>query len=76
MKRMLAMNTIAALMLCGCGGTGTEESYDAAQPPAAPTENRALLDAVQRPLERAREVDDLAAGRKGELDEQIEGAAQ
>ena len=73
MKRTVAMIGVAALLLSACDGAGKETGQNAEQ---EPTENRALLDAAQRPLERAHEVEDIGAGRKGDLDEQIESAAK
>jgi hypothetical protein len=60
----------AALALGGCGGAGTENKT-APEPAADSSQNRELLNAVKEPLDRAHEVEDIAAGRKGQLDEDI-----
>ena len=63
---------MTALTVGGCGGAESDKAPD---PTTGSTQDRALLDAVQQPLDRAHGVEDIAAGRKGELDQQIEGAA-
>jgi hypothetical protein len=60
----------ASLALGGCGGAGTENNA-APEPAADSSQNRELLNAVKEPLDRAHEVEDIAAGRKGQLDEDI-----
>ena len=56
---------VLALAISGCGGG------------SAPAEDQhALLDAAQEPLDKAREVEDISAGRKAQLDEEIGDADQ
>jgi hypothetical protein len=68
----IAMATVA-LALSACAA---DESDQTAETEAAASGDRALLDAAQRPLDRARGVEDIAAGRKGDLDEDIERSEQ
>jgi hypothetical protein len=63
----------AALAMCACGAPQGDTGPNKADESAA---NRALLDAAEQPLERARAVEDIAAGRKAELDGAIEESAQ
>lgn len=71
MKSLQCVMAVAVLGLCGCGGA------DPGQEPEADAErNRALLDAAEQPLMRAREVEHISAARKGQLDEEIEGAEE
>jgi hypothetical protein len=64
------MAALAALLaLAGCGGApedgaGAEEADEAG----------VLLESARRPLERAGEVEDIAAGRKEALDAGLEAA--
>ena len=62
---------IIALAFGGCDGAVSDKGPE---PDAGVAHDRALLDAVQQPLERAHGVDDIAAGRKGELDQEIDAA--
>ncbi len=62
---------IAAFMLGGCSG---EDSGGSTEPADAAGQNRELLNAVKQPLDRAHEVEDISAARKGELDREIESA--
>ena len=67
MKTIALLSSLAvALALPGCGGKAPEEQAG----------DQALLDAAQEPLEKAREVEDISAGRKAQLDEEIEQADQ
>lgn len=61
----------ALLLVAGCGGPPAD---DGARAEAEPAENRVLLDYAERPLEKARGVEDLNLQRKGELDEDIAGS--
>jgi hypothetical protein len=61
---------VAGLVLAGCGSP-TDEGEEAAAP--ADRAPGVLLESARRPLERAGEAEDLAAGRKDALDAQIEG---
>ena len=63
----IALGTVA-LVLGACTQDQPEETEDPA------SGNRVLLDAAQQPLDRARAVEDIAAGRKGDLDQQMEAA--
>ena len=63
----------AALALGGCGGAGTENKTTP-EPAADSSQNRELLNAVQEPLDRAHAAEDIAAGRKGQLDEDIKAS--
>lgn len=63
----------AALALGGCGGKNSE-TEKATEPAADTSQDRALLNAAQEPLDRAHEVEDIAAGRKGQLDEEIKAS--
>ena len=68
---------MTALALGGCGGAESDKTPEPATGAARDrTQDRALLNAVQQPLDRAHEVEDIAAGRKGELDKEIEQAAE
>jgi hypothetical protein len=60
----------AILVLAACG---EPDAGDAPARTDAP-ENGVLLDYAQRPIERAKGVEDLSAERRGELDEQIEAS--
>ena len=59
--------SLAAILAAGCGGPAPEEAASEGEP----TENRVLLDYAERPLERARGVEDLSLQRKDGLDEEI-----
>jgi len=68
-----ALFATVAVALCGCDRAadgGTDATAVGSEPADA-----ALLDAARQPLERARGVEDIAAGRKAALDEDIAGAA-
>ena len=74
--RAISMAMVAAaLALGGCGGAGPENEK-APEPTADSSQDRALLNAVQEPLDRAHGVEDIAAGRKGQLDEDIKESEQ
>ena len=64
--RVLAVLALAGV-LGACGGNEPAPAADA-------VDNRELLEAAQAPLERAREVEDLSAARRAELDAAIEQA--
>jgi hypothetical protein len=68
MKTIALLSSLAvALSLAGCGGgKAPEEQADAG--------DHALLDAAREPLEKAHEVEDVSAGRKAQLDEEIDQA--
>jgi hypothetical protein len=65
---------LAAAALAACGGP--ERTPEAGEPAesAEPKGGGVLLDAARAPLERASEVEDIAATRKAELDAQLERA--
>lgn len=63
----------AALVLGGCAGNESDES---AQADSAPPRDRALLDAARQPLDRAHAVEEITAGRKAKLDEEISESEQ
>jgi hypothetical protein len=65
-KPCLTLVLLAAA--AGCGGP-PEPEPDARE---ATEERGALRDAIQQPLDRARVVEDIAAGRKDELDEALQ----
>lgn len=67
------LTLVMALAMCACGAPQGDAGRDKAQ---APDDNRALLDAAQRPLEKARAVEDISAARKEGLDSAIEDASQ
>jgi hypothetical protein len=65
--RYIRCIALGALALAGCGGAGTQEPAADAGPPEG-----VLLDSARAPLERAHEIEDITAGRKGQLDDEIE----
>ncbi len=65
----VAMATLV-LALGACGGA--PESDEASADDAA--EHRHLLDAARQPLERARQVEDITALRKEQLNQELETA--
>jgi hypothetical protein len=69
-RRAIAIITVA-LALGACAGGDPDEAPEV---DAESSRDRALLDAAQQPLDRARGVQDIAAGRKGDLDAQINEA--
>jgi hypothetical protein len=71
--RLAAIAAAAAITLGGCSGGDSGKAAEAQTDDAA-SQNRELLNAVKRPLDRAHEVEDISAARKGELDKQIETA--
>ncbi len=71
--RMLMVLAASAMAVCSCGQPAGDSSGSREESRAA---DRALLDSVERPLERAREVEDIADDRKTGLDAEIEGAAE
>lgn len=71
--RLAAIAAAAAITLGGCSG-GDSGGATEAQTDDAASQNRELLNAVKRPLDRAQEVEDISAARKGEVDKQIETA--
>jgi hypothetical protein len=72
MKRRWVLTLIAAGVVAvpGCSGPTGDQSG------AGAGGDSALRDAVEQPIERARAVEDISAGRKAGLDEGIEGASQ
>ena len=64
---------LAALGLSACSGGGDTAPVEP-EPAAEP--DGILLDSARRPLERAREVEDLTGERKGRLDDALEDAGQ
>ena len=71
-SRTIAISiALTALTLAGCGGSGSGKAPDTQ---TTSGQDRELLEAVKQPLDRAHEVEDITAGRKGELDKQIESA--
>jgi hypothetical protein len=71
MKRLQFVLIGAALALCGCADSGKEPA-----PGPESARNSTLREAVEEPLNRAREVEDISAGRKAQLDQEIEGAEE
>ena len=67
MKTVPLLALAMALALPGCGGGRVPEEQAG---------DHALLDAAREPLEKAREVEDISAGRKGQLDDEIDQADQ
>jgi hypothetical protein len=68
--RMAVAGVLAAVIaLGGCGGSDQPDGAAVAAP-----QERHLLEAVEQPLDRAREVEDISGARKGELDREIEAA--
>lgn len=70
MQLLRRMSSATLLLIAGCGAPAPEDPAAEAQPAG----NRVLLDYAERPLEKARDVQDLNRQRKGELDEDIAGA--
>lgn len=60
----------AILVLAACGGADPGDEPARTEAP----QSGVLLDYAQRPLERAKGVEDLSAGRREELDEQVEAS--
>lgn len=55
---------VASVLVAACGGPPPGE--------AAPEESRVLRDYAERPLEKARGIEDPNLQRKGEIDDQID----
>jgi hypothetical protein len=66
--RLLFSGAILVLAACGGADPGDEPA------PTDTPQSGVLLDYAQRPMERARGIEDLAAGRRDELDEQVEAS--
>ena len=66
---LLALALVLALSGCGGGDAPDEQA-------GADTGDHALLDAAKEPLDKAHAVEDISAGRKAQLDEEIEQADQ
>lgn len=75
MKSLVIPVLIAAGAMAagGCAGPG-EDAHDRAG--RTGSTDRALLDAATQPLDRARQVEGIAAGRNAVLDDEIEGSTQ
>ncbi|MCC7258810.1 MAG: hypothetical protein IT486_10615 [Gammaproteobacteria bacterium] len=67
MKARHISGLLLAGMLAACGG-------QEAPPPEEATGDRVLLESARAPLERAHAVEDIAAGRREELDAAVEAA--
>jgi hypothetical protein len=65
-KRHCVLIVVATLAVAGCDGG------DETPPPDPQVEPEGvLLDSAREPLDRARQVEDIAAGRKSSLDERL-----
>lgn len=67
-------SVVALLLAAGIGGCGGGGGTAGESGESGSDEHRLLRDAAEVPLERARAVEDLAAGRRGDLDEAVEDA--
>jgi hypothetical protein len=67
---------VLAIVLLALGACAQGDEDTASETPAASPRDRALLDAARQPLDRAHAVEDITAGRKGELDQQIEATSE
>jgi hypothetical protein len=73
--RSISKLAAAVALILALGACAADEPDEAAATDAAGSRNRALLDAAQQPLDRARAVEDVAAGRREDLDRQIDTSA-
>jgi hypothetical protein len=72
----MAMATAIATVLLALGACAQGDGDKAPATPAVSPGDRALLDAARQPLDRAHAVEDITAGRKGDLDQQIDASAE
>lgn len=75
-KWAIAMPVLAAAFTLGGRGGAGPDNEKAPEAQADSSQDRALLNAVQEPLDRAHAVEDIAAGRKGQLDEELKESEQ
>lgn len=71
--RHSCMLILVATLVSACGGGGADQAAAAAQPQEKGGADH-LRQAVQQPLERAREVETLSLQRKDQIDRQLDQA--